>query len=85
MANIRNVSIDKLGLEGTLLTYLRYYFIVTIDLLLLVFSGPGLVFVVYPEAIATMTGSTFWSLIFFLLLITLGEDGGGGDGGDGNI
>ena len=35
--------------------------------------GPGLVFVVYPEAIATMAGSTFWSLIFFFLLITLGE------------
>jgi len=36
--------------------------------------GPGLVFVVYPEAIATMTGSTFWSCIFFFLLITLGLD-----------
>ena len=36
-------------------------------------TGPGLVFVVYPEAIATMTGSTFWSMIFFFLLITLGK------------
>ncbi|EFX73694.1 hypothetical protein DAPPUDRAFT_57889 [Daphnia pulex] len=34
---------------------------------------PGLVFVVYPEAIATMAGSTFWSMIFFFLLITLGK------------
>nr|CAH0109405.1 unnamed protein product [Daphnia galeata] len=51
MAEIRNVSIDQLGLEG-----------------------PGLVFVVYPEAIATMAGSTFWSMIFFFLLITLGLD-----------
>ena len=38
-------------------------------------AGPGLVFVVYPEAIATMTGSTFWSCIFFFLLITLGKYG----------
>ncbi|KAJ1521890.1 hypothetical protein ONE63_002228 [Megalurothrips usitatus] len=37
-------------------------------------DGPGLVFIVYPEAIATMTGSVFWSIIFFLMLITLGLD-----------
>lgn len=35
-------------------------------------SGPGLVFIVYPEAIAMMTGSVFWAIIFFLMLITLG-------------
>ena len=35
-------------------------------------TGPGLVFIVYPEAIARMDGSVFWSIIFFLMLITLG-------------
>lgn len=40
----------------------------------MIFSGPGLVFIVYPEAIATMKGSVFWSIIFFLMLITLGLD-----------
>uniref|UniRef100_A0A914NCF8 Transporter n=4 Tax=Meloidogyne TaxID=189290 RepID=A0A914NCF8_MELIC len=37
-------------------------------------EGPGLVFVVYPEALATMPGATIWSLIFFLMLLTLGLD-----------
>ncbi|XKL68555.1 hypothetical protein PGB90_004046 [Kerria lacca] len=37
-------------------------------------EGPGLVFIVYPEAIARMTGSVFWAIIFFLMLITLGLD-----------
>ncbi|BES95894.1 transporter [Nesidiocoris tenuis] len=37
-------------------------------------EGPGLVFIVYPEAIATMSGSVFWAIIFFLMLITLGLD-----------
>lgn len=47
-------------------------------------EGPGLVFIVYPEAIATMTGSVFWAIIFFLMLITLGLDstfGGKNDNG----
>lgn len=37
-------------------------------------EGPGLVFIVYPAAIATMPGSTFWALIFFMMLLTLGLD-----------
>ncbi|VDM49797.1 unnamed protein product [Toxocara canis] len=37
-------------------------------------EGPGLVFVVYPEALATMPGASIWSIIFFLMLLTLGLD-----------
>ncbi|GAB6026864.1 hypothetical protein CHUAL_013470 [Chamberlinius hualienensis] len=37
-------------------------------------KGIGLIFIVYPEAIATMDGATFWSITFFFMLITLGLD-----------
>lgn len=37
-------------------------------------EGPGLVFIVYPEAISAMPGGSFWAIIFFLMLLTLGLD-----------
>lgn len=37
-------------------------------------SGPSLLFITYAEAIANMPASTFFAIIFFLMLITLGLD-----------
>lgn len=36
--------------------------------------GPGLVFVVYPQAFANMPVSQLWSVIFFFMLLCLGLD-----------
>nr|XP_014683155.1 sodium-dependent noradrenaline transporter isoform X2 [Equus asinus] len=37
-------------------------------------EGAGLVFILYPEAISTLSGSTFWAIVFFIMLLALGID-----------
>uniref|UniRef100_A0A8C7XBH5 Solute carrier family 6 member 4b n=1 Tax=Oryzias sinensis TaxID=183150 RepID=A0A8C7XBH5_9TELE len=37
-------------------------------------KGPSLLFITYPEAIANMMGSTFFAIIFFVMMISLGLD-----------
>lgn len=37
-------------------------------------GGPGLVFVTYPQAISLMPFPSFWAVIFFFMLFTLGID-----------
>ena len=37
-------------------------------------GGPGLVFIAFTDAINQMPGATFWSIMFFLMLLTLGLD-----------
>jgi solute carrier family 6 amino acid transporter-like protein 5/7/9/14 len=35
-------------------------------------SGPGLVFVVFPEGLSTMPIAPLWSILFFIMMMTLG-------------
>ena len=37
-------------------------------------DGSSLVFIVYPEAISILPIPQFWSVMFFVMLITLGLD-----------
>ena len=38
------------------------------------FADVGLIFIVYPEAISNLKASSFFAIIFFFMLITLGLD-----------
>ena len=37
-------------------------------------SGPGLVFITYPEVVLKMAGGSVWAVVFFSMLVIIGID-----------
>ena len=51
-----------------------YHHFPEIMLSLSTFTGPGIAFMVYPEALSTLPIPQLWSVLFFLMLFTVGLD-----------
>ncbi|XP_010879322.1 solute carrier family 6 member 11a isoform X1 [Esox lucius] len=46
-----------------------------VDISVVAESGPGLVFIVYPQAVSLLPCPQFWAVCFFTMIILLGVDG----------
>jgi len=45
-----------------------------VDVASVVNSGPGLVFITYPEVVLKLPGGSIWAVVFFFMLVTIGID-----------
>lgn len=74
MAYRSGLPIDKVATSGMYKLFLIPFCKHSLINLHIKSTGPGLAFIVYPEGIAMMPVSPLWSILFFVMLLTLGLD-----------
>ncbi|KAI4879641.1 hypothetical protein NFI96_016147, partial [Prochilodus magdalenae] len=67
MSYLQNIPVTDIAVDGKLGVFQSRHFAGPV-------TGPGLVFVVYPQAFVTMPVAPMWAVFFFFMLLCLGLD-----------
>lgn len=79
MSHLQNVPVSEIAVDGglfqcQLLYFVDFHNVSIVCLMIILHAGPGLVFVVYPQAFVTMPVAPLWAFLFFFMLLCLGLD-----------